>query len=459
MNNQSKVSNSKYKNFSLVWILLSALFALQMIVQLDRRVEPSKPNKEVSKQFIKQELELERTLSLKYAFSLTNGLDEKEIAEVNRNLDDSISAMIDYRAKYPKAALLYVIMRYEQGKKILEKDLGFIRKSKNKQFQLLAEIYSQDSLTKPEAESYISQLKGEKFYLSVVKAHLLEKSGEKNIRPKIFPISKWMLRGFAIMAFFFVGVIGIFVWRHFLNNRKKVKYKPKGHPVSTKDHKTADNLGMRVLVMLLTFNVVPLLTISLLKPYGDSLAMGATYFLLGPMILWGLYIKLDGKQMPIKKLLGSTKKVKDYAKWGVSAAFANIPLVVFMGLLGSIIFQFFPEPSHPAADRLAYDRSVWTLIVTYFMGCIFAPIIEEIIFRGLLFPALTKKFDSVWIGALVSSLLFAAIHPQGLQAWPALAAIGGMGCFLTYQTKSLLPAIVMHTLHNFIMITFTLIML
>jgi membrane protease YdiL (CAAX protease family) len=47
-----------------------------------------------------------------------------------------------------------------------------------------------------------------------------------------------------------------------------------------------------------------------------------------------------------------------------------------------------------------------------------------------------------------SSLLFAMVHPTGVPAWPALAAIGAMAALLTFQTRSLVPSIVMHAVHN-----------
>ena len=71
----------------------------------------------------------------------------------------------------------------------------------------------------------------------------------------------------------------------------------------------------------------------------------------------------------------------------------------------------------------------------------------EIAFRGLLFQGLALRFR-VWPAIFISAMGFAMIHPQGGMLWPSLAWVGGMAAYLTYRQSSLIPAIVMHALHN-----------
>ncbi|MCH8922998.1 MAG: ATP-binding cassette domain-containing protein [Planctomycetes bacterium] len=78
-----------------------------------------------------------------------------------------------------------------------------------------------------------------------------------------------------------------------------------------------------------------------------------------------------------------------------------------------------------AANRRG-DRDPWTL--------------EKVLD---LFPALAERLKSPWAGMLVSGFLFAAIHPQGPSGWPPLLAVGFMAALVTYQTGSLLPAMVL----------------
>jgi membrane protease YdiL (CAAX protease family) len=80
---------------------------------------------------------------------------------------------------------------------------------------------------------------------------------------------------------------------------------------------------------------------------------------------------------------------------------------------------------------------------------IVAPIVEEIAFRGYLFPALTR-WRGPWIGAVTCALLFGAAHlaVYPVQILPALAVFGFGQCLLFWFTGSLLPCIALHAFNN-----------
>jgi membrane protease YdiL (CAAX protease family) len=85
-----------------------------------------------------------------------------------------------------------------------------------------------------------------------------------------------------------------------------------------------------------------------------------------------------------------------------------------------------------------------------------APIVEEIIFRGLILPALHRLTGKAWIAIIITNLLFGAMHSTGIPAWGALAMIGVVNSIAVYQTGSLYPAMAMHALHNGILVVMTL---
>jgi membrane protease YdiL (CAAX protease family) len=78
-----------------------------------------------------------------------------------------------------------------------------------------------------------------------------------------------------------------------------------------------------------------------------------------------------------------------------------------------------------------------------------APIVEEVTFRGYLFPALTRS-RGPWIGAVTCALLFgaahAAVYPPAFL--PAMAFFGFGQCLLFWFTGSLLPCIALHAINN-----------
>ncbi|MEM7230855.1 MAG: CPBP family intramembrane glutamic endopeptidase [Planctomycetota bacterium] len=86
-----------------------------------------------------------------------------------------------------------------------------------------------------------------------------------------------------------------------------------------------------------------------------------------------------------------------------------------------------------------------------------APMIEEILFRGVLYPALRdyfcriaspgKKSLGILAAALLSSLLFAGAHGSFAVILPLLA-VGSLLCYVLQKTGSLLYAMAFHALFN-----------
>lgn len=75
-----------------------------------------------------------------------------------------------------------------------------------------------------------------------------------------------------------------------------------------------------------------------------------------------------------------------------------------------------------------------------------APVVEELVFRGLLLPGIARG-SGVVVGVAISTLGFALSH--ALPAPVAVAFAGGLVLSaITYRTGSLLPSIAMHAAHN-----------
>jgi membrane protease YdiL (CAAX protease family) len=79
-------------------------------------------------------------------------------------------------------------------------------------------------------------------------------------------------------------------------------------------------------------------------------------------------------------------------------------------------------------------------------------------FRGALFGHLRRRWN--WfISVGVVSLIFAALHPQGLAAIPALGAIAVVLAGIREWRDSLIASTAAHAFNNFIAITFALLLL
>jgi hypothetical protein len=95
----------------------------------------------------------------------------------------------------------------------------------------------------------------------------------------------------------------------------------------------------------------------------------------------------------------------------------------------------------------------------FILGAFAAPIVEEIMFRGVLYRQLRSvsvRFGlalSIIVSILVTSFLFAAIHPQGWVAIPALMSIAiGMNVMREWR-GSLLPSMIVHGVSNGLIIS------
>ena len=80
---------------------------------------------------------------------------------------------------------------------------------------------------------------------------------------------------------------------------------------------------------------------------------------------------------------------------------------------GFFVLSFFGtfDSSFSSGLQLSYD-SGFTLLLSVLSSVIFAPIVEELLFRGIIFNKLNSKI-SVLYAVIITSLLFSAFHGFG----------------------------------------------
>ncbi len=112
-----------------------------------------------------------------------------------------------------------------------------------------------------------------------------------------------------------------------------------------------------------------------------------------------------------------------------------------------------PTPSHPLIVPLA--RGDWNIrLQFFFLASFVAPVVEEILFRGVLYRhlrELTHRWGamvSVIGSGLISSFIFAVIHPQGLLVVPVLMSLACSFVLMREWRITLLPSILAHGFSN-----------
>lgn len=141
-------------------------------------------------------------------------------------------------------------------------------------------------------------------------------------------------------------------------------------------------------------------------------------------------------------------KQLNYLGLGLLAYVAFLPFFFALILVSAIVCSFMgiePKP-HVLIDIFREEKSLWVIGGLVVFASVIGPIIEELVFRGVLYPALRKKVG-VQNAILGTSLFFAVIHFNWFQFIPVF----GLGVLLAYlyeKTNSLLPSIMLHAMNN-----------
>jgi membrane protease YdiL (CAAX protease family) len=113
------------------------------------------------------------------------------------------------------------------------------------------------------------------------------------------------------------------------------------------------------------------------------------------------------------------------------------------------IAHFLPIPKEVPMDRFFRTPSeAWALSL---FGVTFAPLLEELFFRGFLYPVLVRRFG-IAIAVLTTAAGFSLIHaPQLGRAWGPVLVIFMVGLALTLTraiTKSVAASLLVHMAYN-----------
>lgn len=126
----------------------------------------------------------------------------------------------------------------------------------------------------------------------------------------------------------------------------------------------------------------------------------------------------------------------------------SIGVFILSDAIDRIINTFIPVPNfyEEMLGTLKWNDGLSFLIII--IGVVFiAPIIEEMIFRGLLLGGIEKKYKSTILPIIYSSIVFAAIH--GLPSFfIQIFLIGMVLGFLSIKFNSVFPGIVLHSINN-----------
>lgn len=228
-------------------------------------------------------------------------------------------------------------------------------------------------------------------------------------------------------------------------------------------------LGMQLLADLVPFPPsVPPLLVPLILFFISLLAL-----------LWPVLRGISWSD--VRKDIGWTSGRGVFAEVGAGlASYAMTLPLVCIGLIGTLVLMgvanaisppdpnanpFGPSgfPAHPVIVEAA-RAGVTSKVLLILLAAVAAPIVEETMFRGVLYRTLRNstgrwaRFLSVVVSVAIVSLIFAMIHPQGIFAVPVLAALAA-GINLTREWRdSLIASMVVHGTSNGLVMTLLLVL-
>ncbi|NLW62833.1 MAG: CPBP family intramembrane metalloprotease [Syntrophomonadaceae bacterium] len=134
-------------------------------------------------------------------------------------------------------------------------------------------------------------------------------------------------------------------------------------------------------------------------------------------------------------------------KWGVGGG-----LILFVMVLGAGVIIQLLQPSLPPQPFEEVLRKVVTgkeLLLMILVGSVLAPLVEEVYFRGMVYPVLRQYVGVIW-GLIISGILFGLMHWDLWRTVPL--ALGGMVLAYIYErSRTIYAPWIAHGVWNGIM--------
>jgi membrane protease YdiL (CAAX protease family) len=132
------------------------------------------------------------------------------------------------------------------------------------------------------------------------------------------------------------------------------------------------------------------------------------------------------------------------AKW-----FGFVALGVALAVLVQSVSALLPIPKSLPIDRYFRDTAGAYMMAVF--GLTLAPLVEELFFRGFLYPPLARRWG-LTAGVMITAALFAFIHASQLaHAWAPLLLLFFVGVVLTVlraRTRSVATTFLVHVGYN-----------
>jgi hypothetical protein len=130
-------------------------------------------------------------------------------------------------------------------------------------------------------------------------------------------------------------------------------------------------------------------------------------------------------------------------------------IVVVAGVIITVLLEAATGRTIEAPTQVAPGLEGWEVVALVLLACGIAPVVEEFIFRGLLFRSIADR-HGFWLGAIASAVPFGLTHAavgSSLDLWAfrvTLMIVGVVLAWVHWRRRNLLANIVAHATFNVI---------
>ena len=200
---------------------------------------------------------------------------------------------------------------------------------------------------------------------------------------------------------------------------------------------------------LFSISLVELFSKNISNELSQSLKIFFGYLFMAIPPLWIVFYQ-------IKSLNGEFTFKKDYLQFnflpikyaiiqGIKGWLTIVPFVLLISLIMNSLIDN-QNGSNPLLEIVLNNNNYLSFFLLFVTTTLLAPLFEEIIFRGILLPTLSRDFGVI-SGIIVSAFIFALAH-LSLGEMPPLFVLGiGLG-ITRIASGSLLSSVIMHSLWN-----------
>lgn len=217
--------------------------------------------------------------------------------------------------------------------------------------------------------------------------------------------------------------------------------------VKVDNKKVFNRIGLAIFVSMILVNIIQVIFFGIIgvvnqellsAPWINYAAIAISFYLIGFPVFYLMIKNLPEEEKRESKTLGVFEVIK--------ICFMSYSIVYIVNFLTNILMMLIAvikgsEVTNPLVNMLEGSNWIWSLI---FAG-ILSPIIEEMMFRGVMLNKLRRYGDKVAI--ITTAILFGLFHANFSQFFYAVA-LGIVFAYVTLKTGTIKYSIILHIVVN-----------